>query len=177
MFGYLFQPYPQPFSYEEKGAQEKKIMNFSTFYSTLFNIGYFPKAPGTAGTFVAALVYFLLPESMFISAACWIFFLLIVLILSIISVHFISKAEKVLGHDNGKIIIDEFFGYFFSVLFLPKTILIIIGSFLLFRFFDILKPEPVNILQKLPEGWGVMADDVMAGIYANLILQVLVRIF
>ncbi len=152
-------------------------MNFSIFYSTLFYLGYFPKAPGTVGTLIAALVYYLLPEGLFISFISGILFLLIVLILSITSVYFISKAEKTLGYDNSRIIIDEFFGYFFSILFLPKTVFVLIGSFLLFRFFDILKPEPVNVLQKLPNGWGVMADDVMAGIYANLVLQVLVRVF
>ncbi len=149
-------------------------MKLSVFFSTLFGVGYFPKAPGTAGTLLAAAVYFLLPDKWFGNG----FYVLgCVLFLSLISVFVISKAEKILGHDSKKIVLDEFFGVFFAVIFLPKTLFVIIMAFFLFRFFDILKPVPVNILQKLPEGWGVMADDVMAGIYTNIFLQVLVRIF
>ena len=105
-----------------------------------------------------------------------IYLLVLIIILSCISVIFINKTEKKLGHDNGKIIIDEFFGYFISILFLPKNLFVCVGAFILFRIFDIFKPEPVNILQKLPGGWGVLADDIMAGIYANLVLQVVVRL-
>jgi len=97
--------------------------------------------------------------------------------MSLISVFFISEAEKVLGHDNGMIIIDEFWGYMVAVLFLPKTLFVVIAAFVLFRIFDIFKPEPVDMLQKLPAGWGVMVDDLMAGVYANIVLQILVRLF
>jgi phosphatidylglycerophosphatase A len=95
----------------------------------------------------------------------------------LIAVFFISKAEKKLGHDSNKIVLDEFMGYFIAVVFLPKTVLIAIFAFILFRFFDIFKPEPVNVLQKLPAGWGVMADDLMAGVYTNISLQMLTRFF
>ena len=149
---------------------------FSEYLSTLFGIGYFPKAPGTAGTLFAAIVYFVLPDYWFYGFQNSIFALIIILIGSIISVFFISKAEDGLGHDNGKIILDEFWGYFIAILFLPKTLIIIIAAFILFRIFDILKPEPVDVLQKLPKGWGVMADDIMAGIYANIVLQITIRL-
>jgi len=99
------------------------------------------------------------------------------IVISLISVIFISKAEDELGHDSGKIVLDEFLGYFFAVWYLPKNMYIIIGAFFLFRLFDIIKPEPANMLQKLHKGWGVLADDVMAGIYANICLQIIVRIF
>ena len=99
-----------------------------------------------------------------------------IILMSFISIYFITKAEVILGHDNGKIVIDEFFGYLVAVLFLPKTIWVILAAFALFRVFDILKPEPVNMLQKLPRGWGVMVDDLMAGLYANIILQIVFRI-
>jgi len=153
------------------------MMNkFSEYLSTLFGIGYFPKAPGTAGTFFAAIVYFVLPDEWFNSWQNSGIALIVILAGSLISVFFVSKAEKILGHDNGKIIIDEFWGYLIAVLFLPKTLIIIIAAFVLFRIFDILKPEPVNVLQKLPAGWGVMADDIMAGIYSNIVLQVAIRL-
>ncbi len=149
---------------------------FSEYLSTLFGIGYFPKAPGTAGTLFAAIVYFALPDKWFLGWQNSTIALIVILVGSIISVFFISKAEEGLGHDNGKIVLDEFWGYFIAVLFLPKTLIIIVAAFVLFRIFDILKPEPVNVLQKLPKGWGVMADDIMAGVYANIVLQIIIRI-
>ena len=149
---------------------------FSEYLSTLFGIGYFPKAPGTAGTLFAALLYFVLPDTWFYGWQISILALIAILVGSVISVFFISKAEEGLGHDNGKIVLDEFWGYFIAVLFLPKTLIIIVAAFVLFRIFDILKPEPVNALQKLPKGWGVMADDIMAGIYANIVLQIMTRL-
>lgn len=149
---------------------------FSEYLSTLFGIGYFPKAPGTAGTLFAAIVYFALPDQWFANWQNSSLVLIAILLGSIMSVFFISKAEERLGHDNGKIVLDEFWGYFIAVLFLPKTLLMIAAAFVLFRIFDILKPEPVNVLQKLPKGWGVMADDIMAGVYANVVLQILIRL-
>ena len=152
-------------------------MNLHVIISTLFGVGYFPKAPGTVGTLIATLVYLLLPVKLFGSLENNIIFLICVLTLSLISVFFISKAEKKLGHDNNKIILDEFLGYFIAVVFLPKTVLIAVFALILFRLFDISKPEPVNVLQKLPDGWGVMADDLMAGVYTNISLQILIRVF
>ncbi|MCF7793461.1 MAG: phosphatidylglycerophosphatase A [Candidatus Cloacimonetes bacterium] len=146
-------------------------MNLAIFISTLFGVGYFPKAPGTAGTVVAACIYWLLPISWLVEFPANLIFLISVLVFSLISVFFISKAEEKLGHDSGKIVIDEFLGYMIAVAFLPKTFFMLILSFILFRIFDIFKPEPVNMLQKLPRGWGVLADDLMAGIYSNLAIR------
>ncbi len=144
------------------------------YISTLFGIGLFPKAPGTAGTLFAALVYITLPNSWTASTNNFLLFSAILILLTLFSVPMISKAEEKFGKDNGKIVLDEFFGYFVAILFLPKKLEIIIAAFILFRIFDILKPEPVNILQKLPKGWGVVVDDIMAGIYANLSLQFII---
>ena len=149
------------------------MKKFFLIISTLFGVGYFPKAPGTAGTIIAAAVYYLLPEKWFVKFENSIIFLVIILILSIISVFITSKAEEILGKDDKKIVLDEFLGFFIAVLFLPKTLFIIISAFILFRIFDILKPEPVNVLQRLPKGWGVMSDDIMAAIYANVTLQII----
>ena len=151
-------------------------MKFSVFFSTLLRVGYFPKAPGTAGTLVAACVYWLFPGSWFENFPANLYFVISILLLSVVSVYFISKAETKLGHDNGKIVIDEFWGYMMAVAFLPKTLTVLILSFILFRVFDIFKPEPVNMLQKLPAGWGVMADDLMAGIYANLGIRIILLV-
>lgn len=146
-------------------------MNFANLISTLFGAGYFPKAPGTAGTIIAACFYWLLPISWFTVFPANLFFLLGIIMLSFLSVFVVSKAEERLGHDSSKIVIDEFWGYLLAVAFLPKTFKVLVMSFILFRLFDIFKPEPVNLLQKLPRGWGVIADDLMAGVYANLALR------
>jgi len=144
----------------------------AVFLSTFLGVGYFPIAPGTVGSLVAFVFYLLLPQSIFMQQAAYT--LPALMLLSVISVYFISEAEKKLGHDSGKIVIDEVWGYFFAVILLPKKLLVIILSIILFRIFDIFKPEPVNALQKLPKGWGVMADDIMAGIYANLSIRIII---
>ena len=148
-------------------------MKLSVFFSSLLGTGFFPVAPGTAGTIVAACVYWLLPESWFSSFPANLLFLSGVCSVSLVSVPIISRAEKILGHDSGIIVMDEFLGFMLAVAFLPKTFLVLILTFVLFRVFDIFKPEPVNLLQKLPQGWGVLADDLMAGIYTNLAVRII----
>jgi phosphatidylglycerophosphatase A len=80
--------------------------------------------------------------------------------------------------DSKKIIIDEFIGFYVSVLYLPKTLGFAVAAFLLFRFFDILKPLFISKVEKtLSSGLGIMADDIMAGIYANIVLQIWLLVF
>jgi phosphatidylglycerophosphatase A len=64
-------------------------------------------------------------------------------------------------------------GYLITMLWLPRTILFIILGFLLFRFFDILKPPPIRLLERVKGGYGVVLDDVLAGVYSNIILQII----
>ena len=149
-------------------------IKFSVAYSTCLGCGYFPKMPGTIGTLLAFIVYLLLPESIFTGIESNFIFLGAVLLLSVISVPIITRAERYLGHDNGKIVMDEFLGYLLGVAFLPKGIITGLIIFVLFRIFDILKIEPVDMLQKLPGGAGVMADDLMAGVYSNLIARLII---
>lgn len=143
--------------------------------ATVFGAGYFPKAPGTIGTLVAAIIYFYLPAQIFdyTISILPVYLFLIMVCLSLISVYICSDAEKTLGHDDGKIVIDEFFGYFFAVFFLPKTILVIFLAFIIFRFFDIVKPPPIFQIQKMKAGWGIMADDILAGIFANVVIRII----
>ncbi|MCF7911013.1 MAG: phosphatidylglycerophosphatase A [Candidatus Cloacimonetes bacterium] len=151
-------------------------IKWSVIYSTCLGCGYFPKMPGTMGTLLAFIVYLLLPESIFAAAGSNFIFLGAVIFLSILSVPVITRAEKYLGHDNGKIVIDEFLGYLLAVSFLPKGFITGLLAFILFRIFDIFKIEPVNVLQKLPGGAGVMADDLMAGVYTNLLARLIIRL-
>ncbi|RJQ56514.1 MAG: phosphatidylglycerophosphatase A [Nitrospiraceae bacterium] len=135
------------------------------YIATLGFIGYLPYAPGSFGSAAGFLVIlFLKPEdsgllitSLFVFALGW---------------YASHKAEKSLGKDSGHIVIDELCGYFISVLFVPKSTGYLLAAFLLFRLFDILKPPPVrNVERAVSGGAGVMLDDVMAGIYANICLQ------
>lgn len=137
------------------------------YIATLGFIGYIPVAPGTFGTLTAFLFYILLRPSPFIH----IVILFLIIPIGIISSH---HAERLLNRkDSRHIVIDEFCGYLLSVLFIPYSISYALAAFFLFRFFDILKPFPIKKIENaLRGGTGVMADDIMAAIYTNLILQI-----
>jgi len=139
----------------------------SRLIATLFYIGYCPIAPGTAGSIAAMILYLFLPASIVAHQYFW----LIVLLFAPISIYFTGQAEKNMERDDQRIILDELIGYFVSILFLPRSLLIAVIAFALFRVFDILKPEPVRSIQNLKGGWGIVMDDVLAGVYSNLILQ------
>ncbi len=136
--------------------------------SSGFGTGYLPAAPGTWGTLAAAAVYwFLVPNNPLFVAA-------LAVIVSLLSVIVSGAAERIYGKtDDKRIVIDEWAGYFVSVLFLPHTLWYCLGAFILFRAFDIWKPAGIASLQKLPGGWGVTIDDLAAGAAANIVLQVI----
>jgi len=155
---------------------QNKKLNINTFLATFFGIGFLPKMPGTWGSLAAFGLYLLIPASFFLGFNL-IFSLPVLLLFCLLAVFVSSKAEEILGHDSGHIVIDEVSGYFVSVMFLPHNWLIGLYGFILFRVFDIAKPFPINHLQKLPRGWGVVADDILAGVYACILLQLLIRIY
>ncbi len=150
-------------------------LNAQTFFASVFGLGFIPLAPGTFGTLFAVAVYILLPGTI-ISGSGWFYYAAGLILLTGVSVFLSSKAETRLGHDAPQIVIDEVCGYFLAVLLLPRTLMLAVYAFVLFRAFDIAKPYPVNALQRLPRGWGVVADDLMAGIYANIVLQIMIKI-
>ncbi len=135
---------------------------------TGFGIGYSPVVPGTLGTLVAVPVYLLLsriPPALYeLTLVAFFFF----------GTWLSDHAERYFGHkDDRRIVIDEIMGFLVTMLWIPKTGLTILMGFLIFRFFDIVKPFPIRIVEKkFKGGWGVVLDDVLAGIYANLCLQI-----
>ena len=136
--------------------------------ATLGFIGYIPLAPGTFGTLTACLLFILLKPSLIVH----IMILLFLIPIGIIASHYAEILLK--DKDSSHIVIDEFCGYFLSVLFLPSGALYLFGAFFLFRFFDILKPFPIrNVEHLVPGGAGVMADDIVAALYTNVILQIM----
>jgi phosphatidylglycerophosphatase A len=129
-----------------------------------------PFAPGTAGTVVGVLLYLLF---MGLSAPVYGAACLIVIVLGTWAA---GRADALFGtKDNRTIVIDEIAGYLVSMLLVPATWQYMTAAFFLFRFFDILKPFPLRRLERLPGGPGVMLDDIGAGIYSNIVLQVAVH--
>lgn len=135
--------------------------------ATTLGTGYFPFAPGTVGALFLVIVYYFLPP------LAPEVFLLLTLFLFIIGVWAATETEKSYGHDASQINLDEVVGMLLTLFLVEKTFLALILGFVLFRFFDIVKPFPINKLQDLPRGWGVMLDDVLAGIYGNLLLHLI----
>jgi phosphatidylglycerophosphatase A len=145
---------------------------FILILATGFGAGYSPLAPGTMGTLLAIPIYYFLSEIPFplyeITLAGFFF----------LAVWISEKAGAVLGKkDDPKIVIDEMMGFFITLLWVPKAPLFILLGFILFRFFDIVKPPPIRLLERVRGGYGVVLDDVMAGVYANLLLYLFGRIY
>lgn len=94
---------------------------------------------------------------------------------TLFSVYISGEAEKIFREkDSQRIVIDEIAGLQWTMLFITPTLIHVIAGFVLFRLFDIMKPFPVNLCQsRLPGGWGVVGDDVAAGIYSFIILQII----
>jgi len=146
------------------------MSKFHKLIASVFYIGYIPVAPGSMGSLAALGLYFFIKKSPMAMAIA----IGVCLVLGLLTA---GRAERLFGgKDASEIIIDEFTGMLVSLFLLPVTMSYIVSAFLLFRFFDIVKPTPINRLEKLSGGWGVMLDDLMAGVYANLILQLISRV-
>lgn len=135
--------------------------------------GYLPIAPGTWGTAVGCLLIYVLGRFQLISYEPWII-LSAGVVLSIVSHYLISYLPETWEHDDGKIVIDEVIGMLITMIFVPITLLNLFLGFVLFRIFDIWKPLGIRKFDDLQTDWGVIADDVLAGIYANVTLQVVI---
>ena len=139
--------------------------NILVAITTLFGVGYCPGLPGTAASVVAVLIFILIKSPIYY---------LIFTVASVAAAFLLSTpAEKVFGvKDCKKIVIDDFSGMLVSLLFIPKTIKFVIIAFFLFRMFDMLKVPPANKLERLPGARGIVGDDLVAGIYANIVIQI-----
>lgn len=133
-----------------------------------FGLGYASFASGTVGSAGAALAYFFIP-------ALHNPLVLMPIILATIALGVWASGvmEEEYGEDPSQAVIDEVAGQWLALAFLPVTPFVVLLGFIFFRLFDILKPGPVDSLQNLPGGWGIMADDVLAGIFANVTLRIM----
>ena len=142
-------------------------VELSEWLATCFKIGHLPIAPGTWGSLAAVIGWWL-----------WLQYLdplvFIVLIITIFTIG-VFATNIIIDHtgekDPSRVVIDEVAGQWLGLLMLPDGALYIAGAFILFRFLDILKPWPIQQLEQFPKGWGVMLDDMLAGLLTLGLIQ------
>ncbi|MFA5339639.1 MAG: phosphatidylglycerophosphatase A [Candidatus Omnitrophota bacterium] len=135
--------------------------------STCFYAGYIPKIPGTAGSVCGLLLFLLVNYSLPVT-----FITLSVLTAAALLV--IRSAEELFGKkDSRRIVIDEAIGMMIALLFIPMRPELIALAFVLFRVFDITKPFPIKRIEKIESPWGVVLDDAVAAVYANLSVRLI----
>jgi phosphatidylglycerophosphatase A len=140
------------------------VKRIATVIATVFGVGFLPVAPATwASGFTIVAVWFLWPADPLRE-------LILIGILLPISVWSAHVAEGSLGHDAHPIVIDEVIGQLIAIWALPREVGWLVAGFFLFRFFDIAKPLGIGLLQNLPGGFGVVVDDLVAGLYSWLLL-------
>ncbi len=149
---------------------EDAIHRISEQISTIFGIGYTVYAPGTMGSLFGLLIYMFLKDA---SVAVYAVFVVITFIVGV----FVSDVmENVYGiKDPSFVVIDEVVGMLIALMAVPYSPLKAILGFLLFRIIDISKVPPLNWLEKIQGGFGIMIDDAVGGLMVNIILQVLYR--
>jgi len=141
---------------------------FILLSATGLGAGFSPIVPGTMGTLLAIPFYY------FVSSIPSPIYELTLVAFFFFSSWISNQAERYWGKkDDRRIVIDEIMGFLVTMLWIPRSPLFIVAGFLLFRFFDILKPFPIRRLEQVRSGFGVVLDDVLAGVYANIILHLL----
>lgn len=139
------------------------------FLALGFGSGLAPKAPGTFGTLAAIPVFLLLALLTPVS------YLIAVIVMSIAGIYICGKAAEDVGvHDHPAIVWDEFVGFFITMFMVPVSWQSVLVGFLLFRLFDIFKPWPISFVDKnMSGGFGIMFDDILAGAFALVIMQLI----
>lgn len=145
-------------------------MNIHKWIGSCLGIGYI-KGGGTIAAVVTCIAWWLVP--IIVNSNIWLIVVTIAVI--IIGIWSSSVVEKDWGKDSSKIVIDEVAGMCISLWFVPITIQWVVIALVLFRFFDIVKPLYIRKAEALPAGWGVMADDILAGVYTNIVLQLIIH--
>ena len=156
----------------EQHLKKTVLSNPVHFLAFGLGSGLSPKAPGTVGT-LAAIPFYLLMQSLTLPV-----YLLVLLVATLVGIWLCDKSSKELGvHDHPGIVWDEFCGFWLTMIAAPAGWLWIIIGFLLFRVFDILKPWPIRWLDKhVHGGLGIMVDDLLAGGFAFIGLQLLAHL-
>lgn len=148
---------------------QQLLANPANFLGLGAGSGLAPVAPGTFGTIAAIPLVMLMPNTMPIYIA-------LVLVLFVAGVWICDTCANNLGvHDHPAIVFDEWVGYMITMIFAPRSFLFLAIGFALFRFFDIVKPWPIGYVDKqVAGGMGIMIDDVIAGVFAAIVLQLII---
>lgn len=143
------------------------------FLSFGFGSGYSPWAPGTAGTAAAIPLFY------FLSTLSLWNYLIVVFVMMIVGFYVCGYTTRAMGkHDHSAIVWDEFVGYLITMIAVPNSWQWILVGFFVFRFFDVIKPWPINVIDhRIGGGVGIMLDDVLAGIYGLAVMQGLLYYF
>ena len=151
----------------------KLLKNPVHFLSLGFGSGLAPYAPGTFGTLAAIPLYLLIQPLPLVA------YLIVTALSVLIGVYLCEKTANALGvHDHSGIVWDEIAGYLITMIAVPLDWVWILTGFVLFRFFDILKPWPIKWIDaKVSGGWGIMLDDVLAGVFSLIVLHLLLNYF
>jgi phosphatidylglycerophosphatase A len=140
-----------------------------TFIGSLCYAGYFPIAPATFASLVWLLLF------LFVPGGGWLSSPMALLVMIPVSIYISWEMEKFHGADSSRIVIDEFVGLQVTFFMIEPSLWMGIAGFILFRIFDIAKPFPINRSQRLSHGFGVVIDDLIAGLYSRLVLLVIIR--
>jgi len=144
-------------------------MLFHKLIATSLGIGYIGKGAGTVAAAACSVCWYLAYRNGYQPVPS----LLITIAITLIGTWSSNVVAQIWGKDPARVVIDEVAGMCISLLFIPVSIKYVIAALILFRFFDIVKPLFIRKLEKFPGGWGIMFDDVLAGIYANIVLQII----
>jgi phosphatidylglycerophosphatase A len=146
-------------------------MLFFELAATSLGIGYIGKGAGTVAAVACCICWYLAWAGGYPPAILSVIITVLIILLGIWAG---NKVEPLWGKDHQRVVIDEVAGMCIALLFIPVSLKYVLTALILFRFFDITKPLLIKKMENLPGGWGVMMDDVLAGVYANVLLQAVV---
>ena len=158
-----------------------KLTDVKRLLTSCLGLGLLPVAPGTWGSLPPAIVFAILTYLHISTQTIEIVMAVFILAGAYICIEFAPKIVSMTGKDDpGEIVADELAGQAVVFLFVPVAaysypLITAVAGFILFRLFDILKPWPIRKLEKLPKGWGILADDLLAGVYASLVLLICLK--
>jgi phosphatidylglycerophosphatase A len=140
---------------------------FSKITATFFGVGYFPVAPGTLSSAIIVLLY-----KFFLYRLSWPIYLFLFFVLFALGTFVSNVYSRMLKKEDPRsIVIDEITGQFIALFLLSPQWTLCVSSFVLFRLFDILKPFPINRVETFPRGFGIMLDDIVAAIFAGILIN------
>ena len=146
------------------------MINLAKLLSTFFYIGYSPLAPGSAASLAGVVICYALESHTALYLVVWA-------LVTAAGFAFAGQMEKVAGKkDPSCVVIDEVSGMMIALFMLPFKWPVVISAFFLFRAFDMFKIYPANKMESLPGAAGIMMDDIVAGIYTNVVMQIVIKL-